>query len=113
MQGILRTTDLFEQDLAFEIRSDEFKWKWEAYSLGPKVRTARLLKAIANEPLQTSADVISQQLVMPLISVTHMAFSSPDAVRDQDTGDLEKACLFRREPVHRVLHLVLWRQGSR
>ncbi|KAI0344407.1 hypothetical protein BDW22DRAFT_1045439 [Trametopsis cervina] len=62
-------------DLAFELRSEEFTWRWEAYSLGPKI----------------SAEVISKQLIMPLVSVTHMAFASPEAVGTQSEAELEKS----------------------
>ena len=54
--------------------SDGFRWRWEAYSLGPKV----------------SADVLSKHLILPLISVTHMAFSSADPVSELASADLEK-----------------------
>ncbi|KIP05010.1 hypothetical protein PHLGIDRAFT_129130 [Phlebiopsis gigantea 11061_1 CR5-6] len=62
-------------DLAIELGSDDFKWRWEMYSLGPKV----------------SADVLSQHLIMPLISVTHLAFSSSDPVSELSSSDLEQA----------------------
>jgi len=54
--------------------SDQFRWRWETYSLGPKV----------------SADVLSKQLILPLISVTHVAFSSADPVSELSSTDLEK-----------------------
>ncbi|KAI0069581.1 hypothetical protein K474DRAFT_1714102 [Panus rudis PR-1116 ss-1] len=62
-------------DLAFELGGDGFKWIWETYGLGPKV----------------SADVISKQLIMPLISLNHLAYTSPDPVSEVSEGNLEKA----------------------
>ncbi|EKM58210.1 uncharacterized protein PHACADRAFT_207044 [Phanerochaete carnosa HHB-10118-sp] len=76
--GIIDLTfDIVESrnaDLAFELGSDDFKWRWETYYLGPRV----------------SADVLSQHLIMPLISVTHLAFSSADPVSELSEADLEK-----------------------
>lgn len=37
---------------------------------------------------QVSADVLSQHLIMPLISVTHLAFSSSDPVSELSGSDL-------------------------
>ncbi|OBZ72490.1 hypothetical protein A0H81_07816 [Grifola frondosa] len=62
-------------DFAIELGSDSFKWRWESFALGPKV----------------SADLLSKQLIMPLISVTHLAFSSADAVSELSEANLEKA----------------------
>ncbi|KAI0086993.1 hypothetical protein BDY19DRAFT_321026 [Irpex rosettiformis] len=62
-------------DLAFELRGEQFRWRWETYSLGPK----------------TSAEVISKQLIMPLISVAHTAFTSAEPVSSQSEIDLEKS----------------------
>ncbi|KAJ3555697.1 hypothetical protein NM688_g2433 [Phlebia brevispora] len=61
-------------DFAFELGSDDFKWRWETYSLGPKV----------------AADTLSKHLIMPLISVTHLAFSSADPVSELSEADLAK-----------------------
>ena len=52
---------------------DEFKWRWETYLVGPK----------------TSANVISQHLVMPLLSLTHLAFASADPLSELPDTDLE------------------------
>ena len=41
---------------------------------------------------KVSADVLSQQLIMPLISVTHLAFTSADPVSELSQTDLEKVC---------------------
>lgn len=68
----------FGQDLAFELGSDSFKWRWETYSLGPKV----------------SAEVLSKQLIMPLISVSHLAFSSADPVSELSDTNLQMVMFF-------------------
>ncbi|KAH9838409.1 uncharacterized protein C8Q71DRAFT_528370 [Rhodofomes roseus] len=62
-------------DLAFELGSDSFKWRWETCAIGPK----------------QSAEVLSKHLIMPLISFTHLAFSSADPVSELSEADLEKA----------------------
>ncbi|KAI0925975.1 hypothetical protein AcW1_008260 [Taiwanofungus camphoratus] len=62
-------------DFAFELGSDSFKWRWETCTLGPKV----------------SAEILSKHLIMPLISVTHLSFSSADPVSEISEADLEKA----------------------
>lgn len=62
-------------DLALELECNNWKWRWEPTFLGPKV----------------SAEIISKHLIMPLISVNHLAFSSSDVLGDLVPGDLEKA----------------------
>ncbi|KAI6155021.1 hypothetical protein BKA82DRAFT_306865 [Pisolithus tinctorius] len=62
-------------DLAFELECDTFKWRWDTIFVGHKA----------------SADILSQHLIMPLISVNHLAFSSPNAVGDFSGDELEKA----------------------
>ncbi|KIK12972.1 hypothetical protein PISMIDRAFT_31213 [Pisolithus microcarpus 441] len=62
-------------DLAFELGCDTFKWRWDTIFVGHKA----------------SADILSQHLIMPLISVNHLAFSTPDVVGDLGVEDLEKA----------------------
>ncbi|KAF9223867.1 hypothetical protein BS17DRAFT_802339 [Gyrodon lividus] len=62
-------------DFAFELECDAFKWRWETIFVGHKI----------------SADILSKHLIMPLISVSHLAFSSSDVVGDLTTSDLEKA----------------------
>ncbi|CCM04295.1 uncharacterized protein FIBRA_06466 [Fibroporia radiculosa] len=62
-------------DFAFELGSETFKWRWETCHVGPKI----------------SAEIISKHLVMPLISVTHLAFSSADPVGELSQDDLEQA----------------------
>ncbi|KAH7928084.1 hypothetical protein BV22DRAFT_1149218 [Leucogyrophana mollusca] len=62
-------------DFAFELECEAFKWRWDTIFVGHK----------------TSAEILSKHLIMPLISVNHLAFSSPDAVADLSKNDLEKA----------------------
>ncbi|KAF4596531.1 hypothetical protein EYR38_007918 [Pleurotus pulmonarius] len=65
-------------DLAFDLECEAFKWRWETNFVGHKL----------------SAEIISKHLVMPLISVNHLAFASADPVCELPEGDLEK--VFRR-----------------
>ncbi|KAN0093208.1 hypothetical protein V8E55_003992 [Tylopilus felleus] len=62
-------------DFAFQLECNAFKWRWETIFVGYKV----------------SADILSKHLIMPLISVNHLVFSSPDVVGDLPPADLEKA----------------------
>ncbi|KAI9000566.1 hypothetical protein BD414DRAFT_518797 [Trametes punicea] len=62
-------------DLAFELRSDPFRWRWETFNVGPKL----------------SATILSKHLIMPLISVTHLAFSSPEVIGSLSEIELEKS----------------------
>lgn len=62
-------------DLALELECNNWKWRWEPAVLGPKL----------------SAEIISKHLIMPLISVNHLAFSSSGVLGDLAPGDLEKA----------------------
>ncbi|KAG0705679.1 hypothetical protein DFH29DRAFT_1029847 [Suillus ampliporus] len=62
-------------DLALELECSHWKWKWEPTFLGPKL----------------SAEILSKHLIMPLISVNHLAFSSSDVLGDLTPGELEKA----------------------
>jgi len=41
-----------------------------------------------------SADIISKHLIFPFISVSHLAFSSPDAINTMSDADLEKVPSF-------------------
>lgn len=66
-------------DFAFELECAAFKWRWETVSVGHKL----------------SADILSQHLIMPLISVSHLAFSSSDVVGDLPPSDLEKVKPFQ------------------
>lgn len=60
------------QDLAIEVECEAFKWRWETCLQGGRF----------------SAEVISRHLVLPLISLNHLAFSS--AVGESSETDLEK-----------------------
>ncbi|KAG1733634.1 uncharacterized protein EDB91DRAFT_1251291 [Suillus paluster] len=62
-------------DLALELECSNWKWRWEPTLLGPKI----------------SAEILSKHLIMPLISVNHLAFSSSDVLGDLTPGELEKA----------------------
>lgn len=62
------------QDLAFELRNDTFRWRWETFSVGPTM----------------SADILSKHLIMPLISAAHLAFFSADPVSSLSEADVEK-----------------------
>ncbi|KAH7884525.1 hypothetical protein F5I97DRAFT_1464772 [Phlebopus sp. FC_14] len=62
-------------DLAFNMECAAFKWRWEPVFVGHKA----------------SADILSKHLIMPLISVNHLAFSSSDPVGDLAENELEKA----------------------
>ncbi|KAJ7707781.1 hypothetical protein B0H17DRAFT_531770 [Mycena rosella] len=60
-------------DLAIELECEAFKWRWETCLQGGRF----------------SADMISKHLVLPLISLNHLAFSS--TVSESSATDLEKA----------------------
>ncbi|KAF5371819.1 hypothetical protein D9615_009553 [Tricholomella constricta] len=62
-------------DIAFELEGETFKWRWETCFLGHKA----------------SAEIISKHLIFPLISLNHMAFSSPLAVSELSDADVEQA----------------------
>ncbi|KAM5538552.1 hypothetical protein V8D89_007885 [Ganoderma adspersum] len=62
-------------DLAFTLSGDSFRWRWETFSLGPRM----------------SADVLSKHLILPLISMSHLAFSSADPLGTTSETDLEKS----------------------
>ncbi|KAJ6505942.1 hypothetical protein DFH09DRAFT_284337 [Mycena vulgaris] len=60
-------------DLAIELECEAFKWRWETCLQGSRF----------------SAEMISRHLVLPLISLNHLAFSY--AVGESSDTDLEKA----------------------
>ncbi|KAK7033081.1 hypothetical protein R3P38DRAFT_2920583 [Favolaschia claudopus] len=60
-------------DLAIELECEAFKWRWETCLQGGR----------------QSAELISRHLVLPLISLNHLAFTS--AVGESSETDLEKA----------------------
>ncbi|EJF64660.1 hypothetical protein DICSQDRAFT_144412 [Dichomitus squalens LYAD-421 SS1] len=68
------TTKSNYSDLAFTLGNDSFRWRWEAFAVGPKL----------------SADILSKHLILPLISMAHLAFSSADPLTIISETDLEK-----------------------
>ncbi|TBU24047.1 hypothetical protein BD311DRAFT_767367 [Dichomitus squalens] len=68
------TTKSNYSDLAFTLGNDSFRWRWEAFAVGPKL----------------SADILSKHLILPLISMAHLAFSSADPLATISETDLEK-----------------------
>lgn len=68
------TIDYLSQDLSFELEFEGFKWRWDTFLLGPR----------------TSSDIISKHLIMPLITMAHVAFYSADPVSELSEEDLEK-----------------------
>ncbi|GLB40185.1 hypothetical protein LshimejAT787_0800560 [Lyophyllum shimeji] len=62
-------------DLAFTLEYETFKWRWETCFVGHKA----------------SAEIISKHLIFPLISLNHLAFSSPEPVAELSDADVEKA----------------------
>ncbi|KAI9061018.1 hypothetical protein FKP32DRAFT_1687256 [Trametes sanguinea] len=62
-------------DLALELRSDTFRWRWETFNVGPKL----------------SSSILSKHLIMPLISMTHLSFFSTEPVGSLSEADLEKS----------------------
>ncbi|KAF8584412.1 hypothetical protein K439DRAFT_1346179, partial [Ramaria rubella] len=74
-ESIFSIEDSYDADLAIELQFSDCKWRWECYTLGPK----------------TSAQILSKQLILPLLSVTHLAFTSADPVSELSTEDLQQA----------------------
>jgi hypothetical protein len=66
------------QDAAFELECETFKWRWETFVTPPKY----------------SAELISKHLLMPLISLTHIAFASADPVSELSQTSLETVSIF-------------------
>ncbi|TFK87965.1 hypothetical protein K466DRAFT_585918 [Polyporus arcularius HHB13444] len=62
-------------DFAFTLGGGNFRWRWETFHLGPRM----------------SADVLSKHLILPLISMSHIAFSSADPLGATSEADLEKS----------------------
>ncbi|KAI0787924.1 hypothetical protein C8Q74DRAFT_1349161 [Fomes fomentarius] len=62
-------------DLAFAVGTDSFRWRWETFNVGPKL----------------SADVLSKHLILPMISMTHLAFSSTDPLATTTEAEMEKS----------------------
>ncbi|PPQ99156.1 hypothetical protein CVT24_009346 [Panaeolus cyanescens] len=63
------------QDAAFELDCGTLKWRWETCFLGHT----------------RSSDIISQHLIFPLISLSHMTFSSSEAVGEVAETEVEKS----------------------
>ena len=61
------------KDFAFELRLEDFVFRWETNIAGHSL----------------SAQVISTQLIMPLMSIAHLAFSSPNSVGEMSESGLE------------------------
>ncbi|KAF9790895.1 hypothetical protein BJ322DRAFT_415384 [Thelephora terrestris] len=62
-------------DFAFELRLEDFVFRWETNLAGYKI----------------SAEVISTQIIVPLMSTAHLAFNSPNPVGGMSESDLETA----------------------
>ncbi|CDO77382.1 hypothetical protein BN946_scf184835.g4 [Trametes cinnabarina] len=62
-------------DLAFDIRNNTFRWRWETLNVGPKL----------------APTIISKHLIMPLISMTHLSFFSTEPLGSTSETDLEKS----------------------
>lgn len=61
------------KDFAFELRLEDFVFRWETNLAGYRI----------------SAQVISTQIIMPLMSTAHLAFNSPKPVGEMPESDLE------------------------
>ncbi|KAF9450328.1 hypothetical protein P691DRAFT_798218 [Macrolepiota fuliginosa MF-IS2] len=68
-------TDTNYSDIAFALECDSFKWRWETCFIGHEF----------------SADVISKQLVFPLISTNQLLFSSTEPIQDMTDIAVENA----------------------
>lgn len=62
-------------DVACTLEDQTFKWRWESCFLG----------------YRASAEILSKHLVLPLISMSHLAFSSKDSVGEVSDAELTKA----------------------
>ena len=61
------------KDLAFELHLEDFVFRWETNTAGYRI----------------SAEIISRQIIMPVMSTAHLAFSSPTPVGEMSGSDLE------------------------
>ncbi|KAK0450144.1 hypothetical protein EV421DRAFT_1779036 [Armillaria borealis] len=68
-------------DVACTLEDQSFKWRWESCFLG----------------YRASAEILSKHLVLPLISMSHLAFSSKDSV-----GEVSDAGIDEGETVDKV-----------
>ena len=78
------------KDLAFELRLEDFAFRWETNSAGPRI----------------SAEVISRQLIMPLMSTAHLAFGATNSVGGMSEPDLETV-----SEVKPLAHVLMIRYG--
>ncbi|KAF8807016.1 hypothetical protein BYT27DRAFT_7190726 [Phlegmacium glaucopus] len=62
-------------DLALELECESFKWRWETCFSG----------------YRRSSEIISRHLIVPLISMNHLTFSSSDAVGEMPDVEVERA----------------------
>ncbi|KAH9945258.1 uncharacterized protein BXZ73DRAFT_38484, partial [Epithele typhae] len=67
--------DTMFSDLAFTLGNEAFRWRWETLAVPPRL----------------SADILSTHLILPLISMTHVAFSASDVVGSGSETGIEKA----------------------
>lgn len=58
-----------------------------------------------------SADILSKHLIMPLISLSHLAFSSADPVSELTDADLEKVRKLRRCASGELTYFLLFPGG--
>jgi hypothetical protein len=70
------------QDAAFELECETFKWRWETFRIPPKY----------------SAELISKHLLIPLISLNHVAFASMDTVSELSQTNLENVIILCSAP---------------
>lgn len=67
-------TDARPQDFAVRIEAESFSWVSETTFVGYRL----------------SAELLSQQLIMPMISTSHFAFGSQEVIAEMTDDDLEK-----------------------
>ncbi|KZW03780.1 hypothetical protein EXIGLDRAFT_743505, partial [Exidia glandulosa HHB12029] len=63
-----------DADLACELCYEDYTWRWHANALG----------------YRTSAEVLSKHLILPLITFSDLAFTTPEPLQNMQTGELEK-----------------------
>lgn len=66
-----------EQDLCVALGGDGFKWRWDACIVPPKL----------------AAEVLSNHLILPLVSTVHLAFTSTEPLGEMPESELEKVRL--------------------
>ncbi|EKM78712.1 hypothetical protein AGABI1DRAFT_121142 [Agaricus bisporus var. burnettii JB137-S8] len=62
-------------DMAFQLECDSFRWKWETCFVGHKL----------------SSEIISKQLILPLIDTNYLLYSSTESVKDMTNIEVENA----------------------